>query len=247
MIMNHEQKSTMNCFSAKNNFLPCSVFHSILPFAEMWDIFLLNFVWEWTFKHGNMNTYTDTQRSTHTQRGKTRVQVWIVIVMKPGLVLSGLERGWVAPSLVTSGCRSLLGKQSHLCDITLLVKWMAKSQMSDNSTWLSLPSVWERRRRMCNLVKWKADTEPSDVPAQPLFHRKQEAELVLTSLRLLILCCQTDWWSQPRQQVLPAEIERQFLIFRYNYILYTFLFFLLWGATDINPKPRVIFQGWIKS
>ena len=144
--------------------------------------------------------------------------------MKLGLMLNRLGWRWVTPSYVTTGCRSFSGEQNHWGTIALLASWMAKFQMSDNSTWLSLPSAWEKRGVMGNLVRWKGNTEPSDVPAQPLFHRKHQAELVLTSLMLLILCCLTDWWSQSRQQVLPAEIERQFLIFRYNYVLYTFLF-----------------------
>ena len=101
--------------------------------------------------------------------------------MKPGLMLNSLGQGWVAPSLVTTSCRSFLGEQNHWGTIALLASWMAKFQMSDNSTWCLLPSVCERREIKCNLVKWEADTEPSDLPVQLPIHRKHEAELVLIS------------------------------------------------------------------
>lgn len=92
------KKAQWVVFLPRTIFCPVGFFIRYFPFAERWGIFLLNFVWEWTFKHGNTNTYTYTQRSTHTQRGKSGAQEWRVIVMKPGLMVNGLEQGWGHPS-----------------------------------------------------------------------------------------------------------------------------------------------------
>lgn len=126
------------------------------------------------------------QRETHTNRGLHSERK----VLSAGVdshsdetwpYINSLGQRWKAPSLVTAGCRSFSGEQNHWGTVALLALWMAKFQMSDNSTRCSLPSVCERRGIMCNLVKWEADTEASDVPAQPLFHGKHEVELLLTS------------------------------------------------------------------
>lgn len=153
-----------------------------------------------------MYTHRHIQTEVHIQREKSWDQESIVIVMKLGLMLNSLGWRWVTPPMwpqaasvvIFRWAKPSLGYYSTSCLMNGQVPDVWQPPMALTS------SVCERRGIKYNLVKWEVDTEPLDLQLSLLSTGSIRLEFVLTSLRLLILYCQTDWWPHSIWQVLPC-------------------------------------------